>query len=435
MTAQLVVESVERIRLHVPFTPRSRPWNNVLVGGWGLIELCKVTTTSGVVGWGETPLNYTWKRVDDAAVARVTGAPLFDHLWDDSLGAGLQLALFDAAGKALEVPVHRLLGLPQVRTQVPVAWWSTKMPPEVLAAEAAEAASRGYRAHKFKARPWFDVDEQVAQASAATPEDYSFGIDWNSLLLTSAGSRAVLERLDGNPRIHYFESPVARAQVADQKSIRSRLVTPLVEHFDSAMFPTWMAEQALDGFVVDIGGVSRFLQTGAVCAAFNKEFWLQIVGTGLMTAFALQLGAVLSHARWPSVTGTNVFESTLVTESLDPTLGFVAVPTAPGMGVTVDEEAVERYRVADDYEVTLPRTVLVFSRPDGATREYASINHLWKDCLDDGTMGVQTAGTRLDVVEDDGSTQFASRWAEAGSRFSGTGVPWPALTFYPGLDT
>ncbi|CAN5402204.1 hypothetical protein BH10ACT7_BH10ACT7_10140 [soil metagenome] len=432
---RLTIASIERFRVHVPFTPRTRKWNEILVGGWGLIELCKVTTDSGVVGWGETLLNYTWKKVDDAAAARVVGQPLFDHLWDDSLGAGLQMALFDAAGHALEMPINRLFGLPTVREQVPVAWWSTKMSPEDLAAEAAEAASRGYRAHKFKARPWFDVYEQVEMVTAATPDDYGLGIDWNSLLLTAAGARDVLERLDEHPRVHFMEGPVGRAQVADQRAIRARLRTPLVEHFDPALFPTWIQNEALDGFVVDIGGVSRFLQTGATCAAFNKEFWLQLCGTGLTTALALHLGSVLSHARWPSVTAMNVFESTLVNESLEPTLGFVPVPDGPGLGVTVDEDALDRYRVADDFEVVLPRTILVFSTPSGITREYASVNHLWKDCLDDATIGVQVRGTRLDVVPDDGSDEFSRRHAAAGKRFGATGVAWPGLTFYPGLDT
>ena len=131
----------------------------------------------------------------------------------------------------------------------------------------------------------------------------------------------------------------------------------------------------------------------------------------------------------------NVFESTLVKESLEPTLGFVPVPEGPGLGVTVDEDALERYRVGDEYEVVLPRTLLVFTTPSGISREYASVNHLWKDCLDDATIGVQVRGTRLEVVEDDGSDDFSRRHAQAAKRFTATGVAWPALTFYPGLDT
>lgn len=433
---ELIVTGVERTRVHLPFTERTRRWNNILVGAWGLIDLYRVTTNDPeATGWGETVVHYTWKAVDDAALSRVIGRPLFSSLWDDSLGAGLQMALFDAAGRSLGRPVHELFGLPLVREHVPMAWWSTKMPPEVLGEEAADAYARGYRSHKFKARPWIDVDEQVRAVATATPDDYGVGIDWNSLLLTSNGAREVLERVDASPRVHFLESPVARAQVADQRDLRRRVRSPLVEHFDAAMFPTWMREDALDGFVVDIGGVSRFLQTGAVCAAFNKEFWLQMVGTGLTTAMSLHLGAVLTHARWPSVTASHVFESTLVREDLDPVAGLSRVPDGPGLGVTVDEEAVERYRVADDTEVSLPRTLIRFWTPGGTAREYASIDHLWRDSLDDATIGRQPAGARFEVIEDDGSDDFATRHRVAGARFGATGVPWPSLTFYPGMDT
>lgn len=431
----ITVASVERIRVFVPFTPRTKPWNDLLVHDWGHIELIKLTTSTGVVGWGETLLNYTWKLVSDDAVRRVQGQPIMDHLWDDSLGAGLQMALLDAMARCLEVPAYRLLPLPQVRPAVQLAWWSTKMPAEVLGEEAAEAASRGFLAHKFKARPWIDIEEQLAAVTAGTPDDYAVGADWNSLLLTAAGAREVLGRVDGHPRLHYIEAPVGRAMVADQRELRSRLTTPLAEHYDAAMFPIWMQQDALDGFVVDTGGISRFLQIGTACAAFNKEFWIQLVGTGLGTALAIQLGAVLTHARWPSVTALNVFESTLVTESLDPVLGFVPVPDTPGLGVTVDEEAVERYRVNADFTVEKPVKLLRFVLPNGVEREYASVDHLWKDCLDDGTLGIQPRGARLEVLDDDGTPEFAARRAEAASRFGATGVPWFGLTFYPGMDT
>lgn len=433
--SQITVASVERIYVNVPFTPRVTPWNALLVYNWGHIELIKVTTSTGVVGWGETPLNYTWKLVSDAAVARVQGKPIMEHLWDDSLGQGLQMALLDAMARCLDVPAHRLLGLPQVRPAVQLAWWSTKMPAEVLGEEAAEAASRGYRAHKFKARPWIDVEEQLAAVTAATPDDYGVGADWNSLLLTAAGAREVLGRVDGHPRLHYIEAPVGRAMVADQVDLRARLTKPLVEHYDAAMFPIWMQQNALDGFVVDTGGISRFLQIGNACATFNKEFWIQLVGTGLGTALAIQLGAVLTHARWPSVTAVNVFESTLVKENLDPVLGYVQVPDGPGLGVTVDEDAVERYRVEPGFSIERPRPLLRFVLPSGVTREYANVDHLWKDCLDDGTLGIQPRGAKLELIDDDGTPEFAKRRADAAARFEATGVPWFALTFYPGMDT
>ena len=49
-------------------------------------------------------------------------------MWDDSLGAGLQMALFDAVGKTLGTPAYRLLGT-KVREFCPLSWWAMDMPP------------------------------------------------------------------------------------------------------------------------------------------------------------------------------------------------------------------------------------------------------------------------------------------------------------------
>ena len=65
--------------------------------------------------WGETLPHYTWGTVSDAAVARVQGGNPADFLGDDSLGCGLQMALYDVVGKALGVPAYRLFNLPKVR--------------------------------------------------------------------------------------------------------------------------------------------------------------------------------------------------------------------------------------------------------------------------------------------------------------------------------
>src|SRR5207248_10690242 len=131
----------------------------------------------------------------DEAVARVIGRNAADLLGDDTLGAGLQMAVYDVAGKALGVPVDRLFGLPQVRAWCPIAWWNTKMPPEMLAEEAREAVAQGYLAHKMKARPWFDVYAQVNAIAEATPPSYRIEIDWNDMLLNVGSAAPVLREL------------------------------------------------------------------------------------------------------------------------------------------------------------------------------------------------------------------------------------------------
>ena len=96
------VVDVERIVVDVPFTDRQQKITAREVYNWAILELCKVTSDTGHVGWGETVLHYTFARVSDEAVERVKGASPAEAMHDDSLGSGLQMALFDLTGKILE---------------------------------------------------------------------------------------------------------------------------------------------------------------------------------------------------------------------------------------------------------------------------------------------------------------------------------------------
>ena len=403
----LRVTSVERTLLHVPFSPRAKEWNEILVSGWGLIEIIRVhTNAEGVQGVGETLINYTWQRVEDRAIATVVGSNPFHHLADDSLGAGLQMALYDAVGKAAGVPMSDLLSYPQVKASVPIAWWNTKMPAETLAAEARDAVRAGYRAHKFKARPFFDVYEQVAAISDATPDDYLIDLDWNGMLRTPAEAIPVLEQLDRVAKIGLYESPIRQDDVIGHRALRGRTSKPLAEHYRTDLLPLWLRDDSLDAFVVFGEGVSGMLRQATVATAFNKTFWLQVVGSGLTTAFALQISSVLTHATWPIVTALNTLADDLITAEIEIARGEATVPQGPGLGVDLDEEAVERYRVAEGFQLPEARRILRFELPDRGVRIYRDIAQLWDDCRVNRNMPVQPPGARLSVWQDDASTDF-----------------------------
>src|SRR5277367_2565672 len=104
------IKNIERFWLDVPFHPIPERNMSRQNWGWRISEMLRVETDNGIVGYGETMPNYSWGKVTDEAIARAKGQNPFDIMWDDSLGAGLQMACFDAAGKAADVPVHRLLG-------------------------------------------------------------------------------------------------------------------------------------------------------------------------------------------------------------------------------------------------------------------------------------------------------------------------------------
>lgn len=70
----LKVTRVERFVVDIPFTPRQQRITERTVFNWGILELCKVTTDAGIVGWGETVIHYTHARVTDSSVQRVINA-------------------------------------------------------------------------------------------------------------------------------------------------------------------------------------------------------------------------------------------------------------------------------------------------------------------------------------------------------------------------
>ena len=411
MNPKLKITDIERIVLDVPFTPRCQPWNALLAGQWRVTEVIRVTTDAGFVGYGETLPHYTWGQVPDEAVERVTGGNPANFLGDDSLGAGLQMALYDVVGKALGVPVHRLFNLPQVRKWCPIAWWNTKMPPQVLAQEAQDALAAEYTTHKFKARPWIDVYEQVEAISAVTPASYRLDMDWNEMLLNVGNAAPVLAELDNYERTAIYESPIFHQDVEGYRQLRRKVTHPLAVHFSAVSFTTAVRDEAYDGFVVS-GGVADVLRQGLLAGEFNKPFWLQLVGTGLTTALCLHLGAALPLAQWPAVTCLNNYVDDLLAEPLSIMDGYMKVPEGPGLGIEVDGDALIRYRMEPPYEVSLPRQLLSVVWTDGRAVHYADMPQCWED-FRAGNQPIQERGVKMEVHPDDGSPEWADLYARA----------------------
>ena len=103
------IKDIEMILLDVPLHPIPQRNMERTNHGWRIIQICRVTTDNGLVGIGETLPNYTWCRCPDTGIERAKGCNPFEIMWDDSLGAGLQMALFDAAGVDAAT-LARLLG-------------------------------------------------------------------------------------------------------------------------------------------------------------------------------------------------------------------------------------------------------------------------------------------------------------------------------------
>jgi len=404
------VTGVERLLVDIPFY--DVPDRNMArdVSGWHISEVCRVTTDSDLVGYGETLPNYTWGRVTDAGVARVHGKTPAECMWDDSLGAGLQMALFDLAGKEAGVPIYRLLGH-KVRDWCPLSWWCIDMPPEDMAAEAARAVELGYTAHKQKARPWFDVIEQARQTAAVIPENFSVDLDFNGHLVTAASAVSLIKELDNFRNVSIYESPIPQGDVAGNQRIRSQTRCAIAMHYGSPPIMTALREQVCDGFVVG-GGASAVMRQAAIAHEANMPFWLQLVGTGLTTTFAMHLGAVCSHAQWPAVTCVNMYQQHLIKQRISVKGGYVRVPEAPGLGVEIDESALETLRTSSTQHAE-PKAVYAIKRGNGEITYFGGERvggpGVPRGYWDDSAMGnlpPYEHGTRLDTLFDDGTADW-----------------------------
>ena len=411
-TLDLSVKNIERTWINVPF--RTVPARNMVreLPHWTIFEILKVTLACGVTGFGETMVYYTWGRVSDDAVKRVMGRNAAEWMWDDSSGCGLQMALFDAVGKAAGVPVYRLLG-PKHRDRAFVSWWAIDMPAADWVLECRDAVAQGYTAFKTKARPWFDLEQQCREVTLSIPPHFAIDFDFNGFLIDSSQAGRYLVEIDKFPNVAIYETPIPQSDVAGNRLLRTQTRVPIAMHFGVPPVMTALTQDVCDGFVIG-GGAARVMQEAAVAAAANKPFWLQLVGTGITATFALHFGAVLTHARWPSVNCHQLFSHQMIRPVIKVENGAAPVPQAPGLGVELDEDALAKFRIEplsrEPYPA--PGLLIAIRWPSGATSYYAHARQYWND-FEEGRLPVFPKGVYLETIPDNGSREWKELQARA----------------------
>jgi len=117
--------------------------------GRNVFDVFEVELEPGTVGYGEQMVNYTWAKSTEEDIRAAEGQNAQRIMWDSSLGAGLQMALFDAVATHHDVPLYSLFGR-KVRDSVSLSWWAIDMPPSdwVTEAELAETAKRFHDLHE-----------------------------------------------------------------------------------------------------------------------------------------------------------------------------------------------------------------------------------------------------------------------------------------------
>ena len=336
------ITNIEIIRVEVPYLERVREH---LRQGWRRREdptvhtcIYRVHTDEGLVGYGEGT-----EDLGDRAQAYLGRDP-FEFLLDDRTGP-LQIALYDLMGKFLGLPVYRLFG-PKQRDEVFTAYWSHCYAPEILAQEATFAAGNGFTLHKIKARPFRDIVAQVAAMSEVAPEGYRIAVDANGTFGTAPDALRAARNLEEYPKVWALETPIPQDQIEGYRFLKSKLDYPIAIHSDRPPLMTAIRYGMCDYFVLEFEGAGTVVKQAAVAnAAEGMQLWVENgLHSGLSAMFQTQHSAAIPNVMM-CITLAFLMEDDLIVQPMAVKGGYMKVPEAPGLGVDLDEDAVERYRV------------------------------------------------------------------------------------------
>ncbi|MBM3264034.1 MAG: hypothetical protein FJY97_11500 [candidate division Zixibacteria bacterium] len=346
------ITRIETWKVVVPL--KAGAWNSPEFGPdiWDQrpIVLMRVHTDTGIAGLGELVKGKPEEAVLQDAPSYVGRSPLEFNLQDlPSAGAardGYEMALYDILGKAYGVPAYQLMG-GKFHDRIPVAFCSGHRTPEDAAQQAAEASDAGYRTYKCKASgSWQNLPDRVRTIYDAAP-NIGVRIDPNQKLGVPSLAVSIADQLTGY-NVECFESPVNQQNLDWYVLLRQKLRIPLALHLNSSQEVVAAVKcEACDYINLGGPGMSGFQRASHIAEADGIPVWHgSSVGLGISDASFVHACAATRNAILPSdIVGTLLRQDDLIMEPLHYENGFVHVPEAPGLGVELDETAIERWGV------------------------------------------------------------------------------------------
>jgi len=322
--------------------------------------ILRAETNRGLAGIGET---YRDSNVDNLHrnAAALLNKPLaelalanlpipLDREYD-----GFELLAYDLVGKELQTPVHRLLG-GRCRDKVYVSTWSGRRYPNEAARKALEGKQLGFDAIKFKCNDKDDVAawarEIVEQCGPEMKMIFDPNQRWGDY---ETASRIMMKLADFN--VVCVEDPIKRDRYDDYRRLRGvgglkvciHVALPYCIHGQSITDALEaIRHDACDGFNFN-GPMAPFVQLAGLAKLARKPCWHgSEIDLGIMEAGAVHAAAAAPACTWPSdILGRLVREHDLLTQPLDICNSYVAIPETPGLGVTLDLQALEKYRAGE----------------------------------------------------------------------------------------
>lgn len=350
-----------RLELKEPFRISSGVMRDRRVG---LLEL---TTRDGATAWAECvafqepiyspeTIDTAWMAIRDWLAPRLLDRPLDSP--DDVSGilnenirghnmakAALEMGCWGLAAEIQRVPLSVILG--GTRSRVPTGIsLGIQASPDAIVARAEAAVAAGYRKVKVKIQPGRDV-EYVRAVRRAIGPDIGLMADANSAYKLSEADH--LSQLDVFELI-MLEQPLGDDDLVRHAELQRRMTTPIC--LDESITSVDRLEDMItlgSGRIVNIkpGRVGGFHTSRAIhdiCQRARIPVWCGgMLESGIGRAYNVALASLPNFSLPGDLSPSNRYWARDIVSpewTMDDE-GMVHVPTAPGIGVTVDTEMIE----------------------------------------------------------------------------------------------
>lgn len=350
------------------FNWRQQPWKTgvgMTFGGSTLLGVLTIETDAGVEG--NAFLGSSSQGAGDLAgplmkflKPMVVGRDPLDigAIWWDmwkanrrvttnAIGA-IDVALWDIAGKAAGMPVHRLLGT--CRSAVP-AYSSTAFhaTPEEYVEEALHFQSIGWTAHKIHPHGEPKMDIKICQAvREAVGGEMTLMLDsmWAYCYEDAVRVGRAIEELD----YFWYEDPLVEEDLYNYVKLRSKMDIPIMstEYAPGRLYGMahWIQSYATDilrGDVAVTGGITPLVKIAHIAEGFGMKCEIHHGGNSLNNVANLHVTMAVRNCDYYEVfpaTGANKYA--LVEDIEVDGKGLVYAPTEPGLGYQIDWDLVKR---------------------------------------------------------------------------------------------
>lgn len=381
------ITKIETIPIRLP-TRRVHQWAS-LTTPIGVYVIIKLHTDQGLVGLGEAPVLKDWGGdhgkyfgetpqttvhiINDilAPVLKDQDPRRFETvhaLMDKAVKgypyckAAIDAALYDVAGKAMNLPAYQLLG-GLFRERIPIVHSLGLMEIEKAVDEARQATSEGVKTIKLKGgvEPRRDID-LVEQIRSAVGPDIKICVDANQGYVSPKLAVQVTKAM-AEYDLLYIEQPVEGID-------RMAEVTRRVDTFVMADESAWSAHDVLEialknaADVISIyttkpGGLFKAKQVAAVAQAAGLACNVNgSVETGVGNAANIHLAASTGVVTYGCVVPVSTpkekarggiagiyYSDDIINEAFEYSEGDVIVSSKPGLGVELDEDKLKHYRL------------------------------------------------------------------------------------------